>query len=322
MSNVKVSIKSPVGRIVMGSLYKANTTDAEGKPLVTKTGPNAGQGRIQYFFALAIPKGAEKAWWETSWGADILKIGQTAFPQAYQSADFAWKIIDGDSTAPGKLFKGKPGKPPADNEGFKGNWVLKLTNGFAPKVYRQEGAGFVQETTIDYVKPGHFVEVLFEVSGNDSMTSPGIYLNIGMVCFRAFGPEINFGPDVNEVGFGAAPLPAGASAAPLASTIPPPSTGIPSMGVPGLNPPQTGVPSVPAPGLIAGVPVVPNSQFLNRPAQPAASTVVPPPPATQTIPAGQSPSKMTAKAGSATREQFIAQGWTDANLIAEGYMLA
>jgi len=52
----KVNITSPVGRIVMGSLYDPSTTDAEGKPLVVKTGPNAGQPRVNYFFALAIPK--------------------------------------------------------------------------------------------------------------------------------------------------------------------------------------------------------------------------------------------------------------------------
>ena len=32
----KVNITSPVGRIVMGSLYDPSTTDAEGKPLEDK----------------------------------------------------------------------------------------------------------------------------------------------------------------------------------------------------------------------------------------------------------------------------------------------
>jgi hypothetical protein len=87
----KVNITSPVGRIVMGSLYDPSTTDAEGKPLVVKTGPNAGQARVNYFFALAIPKGAEPHWAHTAWGQQIWGIGNQAFPNAAQSPAFAWK---------------------------------------------------------------------------------------------------------------------------------------------------------------------------------------------------------------------------------------
>jgi len=36
------AITTPVGRLVRGSLYKVNTTDAEGEPLVTKHGTNKG----------------------------------------------------------------------------------------------------------------------------------------------------------------------------------------------------------------------------------------------------------------------------------------
>ena len=37
-----VNFTTPVGRLVQGSLYKGNDTDAEGRPLVVKTGANAG----------------------------------------------------------------------------------------------------------------------------------------------------------------------------------------------------------------------------------------------------------------------------------------
>ena len=125
----KVNITSPVGRIVMGSLYDPSTTDAEGKPLVVKTGPNAGKPRVNYFFALAIPKGAEPHWAHTPWGQQIWNVGNQAFPNAAQSPAFTWKIEDGDSQIPNKK-----GRKPIDNEGWRGHWILKFSGGFAPKV--------------------------------------------------------------------------------------------------------------------------------------------------------------------------------------------
>ena len=42
----RTNFTTPVGRLVMGSLYKPQTTDADGKPLVVKSGPNAGDTQI------------------------------------------------------------------------------------------------------------------------------------------------------------------------------------------------------------------------------------------------------------------------------------
>lgn len=339
----KINITSPVGRIVMGDLYKANTTDSEGKPLVTKSGPNAGQPRSNYFFALAIHKNpGEQHWAQTAWGQQIWNLGNQAFPQAAQAADFSWKIVDGDSRQPGKLFKGKPGKPPCENEGWPGHWVVKFSGGFAPKVYRQEGAGFVQEQQPDFLKPGYFAEVSFEVEGNSSQTSPGVYINHRMVCFRAYGPEITFGPDVESAGFGQTPLPAGASMTPPPSAVPlpaapqlPPGAGYaapPPAGVtpaplapvnaayappagaplpPGVPPASTSVipayPSSPAP-----IPVTPQPQFLQVPPPVAAPVAPPAPPARQMLPA----------ANGVSYEQYIAAGWNDTLLVQNGMMLA
>lgn len=259
----RVNITSPVGRIVMGSLYDPSTTDAEGKPLVVKTGPNAGQPRVNYFFALAIPKGAEPHWAHTPWGQQIWAVGNQAFPNAAQSPAFAWKIEDGDSQIPNKK-----GRKPCDNEGWRGHWILKFSGGFAPKVYQQEGAGFVQAMQKDFVKPGYFVEVAFSVEGNGSQSQPGVYLNHSMVCFRAYGPEIVFGPDVASAGFGQAALPTGASMTPPPSAIPmpqaqagiPPMPGAPVPGqVPGYAPAAVGMPA-PATGYVPpAVPGVPGS---------------------------------------------------------------
>ena len=287
----RTNFTSPVGRVVMGSLYKPNTTDAEGKPLVVKTGPNAGQPRSNFFFALAIPKGAETHWAQTTWGALIWQTGHAAFPQAAQSPSFAWKIEDGDSTVPNKR-----GRKPVDNEGWKGNWILKFSGGYAPKVYRQEGAGYVQETTVDYITPGYYVEVAGTVDGNGSQSQPGIYLNHSMVCFRAFGPHIVFGASPEEAGFGQSALPAGASLTPPPSALP----------MPAAAPVQA--PPVPVP---LPTQVMPNPQFLQVPAPPAPPMVAPPP---------ASGPQMTAKANGVSREAYIQGGWTDAQLIANGLM--
>ena len=319
----RVNITSPVGRIVMGSLYDPSTTDAEGKPLVVKTGPNAGQPRVNYFFALAIPKGTEPHWAHTAWGQQIWAVGNQAFPNAAQSPAFAWKIEDGDSQIPNKK-----GRKPCQNEGWPGHWILKFSGGFAPKVYQQEGAGYVQVMQKDFCKPGYFVEVAFSVEGNGSQSQPGVYLNHSMVCFRAYGPEISFGPDVNAAGFGQSPLPAGASMTPPAGAIPMPQApaaaptmplppGLPQ--VPGVAPaplPQGGfapTPSVPAPGAPAPIPVTPNPGFVQVP--PPAPMASPPAPA---APVRQ----MTAAAQGVTYEAYVAAGWSDAQLVQNGLMLA
>ena len=346
----KVNITSPVGRIVMGSLYDPSTTDAEGKPLVVKTGPNAGQPRVNYFFALAIPKGAEPHWAHTPWGQQIWNVGNQAFPNAAQSPAFAWKIEDGDSQIPNKK-----GRKPCDNEGWRGHWILKFSGGFAPKVYQQEGAGYVQVMQKSFCKPGYFVEVAFSVEGNGSQSQPGVYLNHSMVCFRAYGQEITFGPDVASAGFGAAPLPAGASMTPPAGAIPMPQApaaapalpgapaGYAPPPVPGMMPqapaaapagyaPPPGLPQVPgvaptplapagsvpmpyapAPGAPAPIPVTPNPGFVQVP--PPAPMAPPPAPA---APVRQ----MTAAAQGIPYESYIQQGWTDAMLVQNGLMLA
>jgi len=295
MSQLAVNITSPVGRVVMGNLYKANDKDADGKPLVVKSGPNAGQPRIQYFFALAIPKNpGETHWSQTAWGKQIWSVGNQAFPNAAQSPAFAWKIEDGDSTIPNKK-----GRRPCDTEGFPGNWIIKFSSSFAPKIYRVEGSGYVPETTVDFVKPGYFVEVNFTVDGNSSQQQPGVYVNPSIVMFRAYGPEIISGPDVSACGFGQAPLPPGASVVPLASADNGFSTPAPVISGPPATPT---LPVMPAP--TPTIPVIPNVAFAG---------IVAPPPA----PVRQ----LTALAQGATYEQLKANGWTDELLISQGLML-
>lgn len=276
----RTNFTTPVGRMVMGSLYNPQTTDAEGKPLVIKSGPNAGQPKVQYFFALAIPKTGEQHWSQTPWGASIWKVGHEAFPQGQANApSFAWKIVDGDSTVPNRTAK-----KPCDREGYPGNWVLSFSSGFAPKIYNKDGTAAIIEP--DAVKLGYFIQVNGDVDGNASSQQPGVFLNHSMVALSAYGPEIHVGPDASTAGFGTAPLPAGAMATPPASFAPPVAPVAPASFAP------------PVPNMIP-----PNPAFLAVPP-------IPPAPAHVMLP----------PAGGATYEQMIGAGWTDALLVANGMM--
>jgi hypothetical protein len=326
MAQERINISSkeglPVGRMVAGNLYTPNTKDFDGKPLTIKTGANAGQARVNYFLGFAVKKMGETHWAYTPWGAKIWAVGNQSFPQAAQRPDFAWKIEDGDSQ-----ILNKRGRKPCDNEGWPGHWILRLSGGFAPKIYRQEAGGYVQVTEPNYIKPGYFLEASFGVEGNANQNNPGVYLNLQMVCFRAFGPEIVFGPNVEEAGFGQAPLPAGASMTPLAAAIPPPGAPPAPPVPPYAGMPQSwpagspGTPPAPAP-----IPVMPNPGFVQMPPPPnptgngAPSPVngAPAPPSANAY-VSNGP-KMTDQAKGVSHEAYIAAGWTDAQLIANGLM--
>lgn len=285
-------ILTPVGRLVSGGLYKPNTQDAEGRPLVVKNGQNAGQPRVEYVVAIAIPKGPEQHWNQTPWGQKIWQVGAAAFPQAHQAPTFAWKVKDGDSQIPNRR-----GRKPCDNEGWPGHWVLFFSGGYQPKVLDAQGKNPIAEA--DAVKPGYYIQVFGSVSDNGSPNQPGVYLNHGAVAFSAWGKEIQMSRDYSEVGFGqGVALPPGASAQPIAAMQAPAA---PQAPVPAANyaPPQAPVPT----------PVAPNPQFLAPPVPPAAPVA---PPARQ----------MTAKAAGATYQQFIDGGWNDQQLIENGYMTA
>jgi hypothetical protein len=316
-------------------LYKPNDKNFDGQPLTIKTGANAGQPTVRYFFAIAIPKGPEPHWAHTPWGAKIWEVGCRAFPQASQRPDFSWKIEDGDSQIPNKR-----NKKPCEQEGYKGCWILKLSSSFPPTVYAIENGGYVQHMEPDFVKPGYWVEASFTVDGNGQQGNPGVYLNHGMVCFRGYGPEINFGPNVNEVGFGQAPLPAGVSSIPPASaTLPPvpmPAPGpyaapIAAPPVQVMPQPQfLQMPPTPMPGMYPNPTPAPVGNGANLP--PAGATPTPAVPVTAypsnlpPAPPAAAPAapvyQMTAKAGGASREAFMQAGWTDAALIQQGYMTA
>lgn len=246
----KQSFTTPVGRLVMGNPYKGSTRDADGNPLVFKSGANVGQPRVNYFLAIAIPKGPEDNWTQTEWGATIFAAGMLSFQAAHKLPAFAWKVVNGDDTTPNVK-----GKRACDTEGFPGNWIVKFQSAFAPKIFRQDNGAYVQVTEEGFIKPGYYVQINGTVDGNNSQQRPGLLLNHNMIAFSGYGQEIHFGADANSVGFGQSPLPAGATSVPAASGFPVPP---------------------PVPAAISAVPtyqtqVVPKPSFLMTPKAAGAS---------------------------------------------------
>jgi hypothetical protein len=290
MSNAKATFfTSPIGRLVWGSLSKAQTKDADNKPLVIKTGTQAGQPTQRYAFGLAIPKGPEAHWNQTAWGALIWNTAIAAWPQGQTGApSFAWKVTDGDSQIPNK----KNNKP-CDQEGYKGHWILSYSSSFPPKTYNATGT---EPVPAESIKTGYYVQVAGSVAGNDSTQNPGVYLNHSMVALAGYGTEITSGPDPTAAGFGAGvAAPVGMSAVPLAA--------LPgSAPAPVAAPVAAPLPVAQAPvALPPAVPVVPSPAIL---APPAVAAAPPPPPAGPVL---------TAKAGAGVKwADMLAKGWTEA----------
>jgi hypothetical protein len=277
-----------VGRLVEGSLYKGNSQDAEGKELIFKKGKNAGQPRTVFYIGVAFPKGNETHWNQTEWGQKIEEVAKASFPGGqWRRPDFAWKITDGDST-----ILNKANRRPCDKEGFAGNWILKFSGSFAPKVYDRTGTREIVEE--NFVNLGDYVQVLAEVAGNNSDQQPGVYLNQVYVSFSGYGERIVLGPDPRAAGFGQAPLPPGASATPREGTLPP----------------------------IVDATVTPHSMHVTPAAAPAPyPQILNAPPAPPAPPAAPLVYTMLPAAGGRSYQEFIAAGWTREQMIENGIIL-
>lgn len=287
-------ILSPVGRLVQGHPFEFTDTDYEGRPLKD----SEGNPRVQYYMALAIRKDDPDV---NLFYSQIQQMGQAAWPTGeWQRQDFAWKCEDGDSTV---LTKHNT-IPNKDKEGFAGCWIFKFQGGFAPKVYDINPALMIVDPK--KIKRGDYIRVYSNVRGNGSSGNPGIFLNPTLVQLCGYGDEIVTGPDGTAV-FGAAPavrLPPGASNTPTAPKAGP--------ALPGGGPTPA---SHAAPPSLPGGPSAPAA----TPPGPAPSAPAPAAPAAPAMPAVQV-RIMLPKAAGFTYEQYTAQGWKDADLIAQGYM--
>lgn len=285
----------PVARMIGGSptkLYQA--TDNLGNPKLKK-GTTEPLMRIN--FGIAIAKVAGQDWKATPWGADMVAEGMAGYPNGeYNSPTFAWKLTDGDSAIPNKK-----GNVPNQQVGYPAHWVLWFSQAWAAKIC--DATGQTELTDPDAIVPGYFVQVLAECKDNAPSESPGVYLNPKAVALSGYGERIAGKSDVDttSVGFGGQPLPPGASATPVGMAAPPAS----------MSPPPPG-PTGAAAGAALAAAVIPAATPPTPGVTPAPDFLNPPAPVRT----------MTAKAAGATYESFIGGGWTDARLIANGYMLA
>ena len=319
MANEIIKQTFPVGRMIMGSVSQPQTKDADGKPLVVKSGPDMGKPTQKFFLAVAYPKTPGVTHWsQEAWGAEIWKLGHQSAPGIAQSPTFSWKIDDGDSQIPNKK-----GKRMSDNPNARGHWVVFFSQPSAIACYNYRAS---QGTPIDPkgINAGDFVQVAALIRYNNSTQNPGVYMNPQMVDLVGYGERIVQGADPTTAGFGTAALPAGASTMPTgampvgAAPVAPPAYA-PPPPVPGAAPvppvPAAAAPALPPafnpnPAILAGVPPVPGVVA----APPA------PPPAPPAPPAAPAGPVMTAKAAGASYESFIAAGWTIDALKANGYV--
>lgn len=339
-NTLKADFLSPVGRLVQGNPFEKQTKDMQGNPLTVKTGPSAGQPTQRYFCAVAFSK-TDPAW--PAFFALLANAARAGFPTLFDaqgqclSRDFSWKVADGDST-----MITKPGETPnAQKEGFPGNWVVKFSSSFPPRVfYAGKYAPHEQIQDPNVLRRGYYVRIAGTIEPNGNAQKPGLYVNLGMVEFAGIGPEITSGPDANAVfGGNRAALPAGAQPLPMNGGNAPMTPGMaPSYGpggpagpAPAFVPPagnymtpgpQPGaLPAMPG-SVMPGMAVAPNPGILNGPgmAPPPMTPGVPmAPPAMPTPPAPVGPVMLPAAQGH-SYASLIAAGWNDAALRAAGMM--
>ena len=277
MAKEYTPILTPVGRLVWGHPGIARD----------KVNEKTGETTKEFAGGLAIPKAGEQHWNQTPWGQLIWNAGQAGYGAQAQSPTFSWKITDGDSTIPNKN-----GNAPADQEGYKGHWIVAFSSRIAPRLVNANGSATIAP---EAMKTGDWVQIYGSVADNRNSAgqpaqSPGVYLNLEIVALTRPGEEIQarVAVDPRQVGFGNASIPAAALAAPA-----------PAGG--GLLPPA---PAAAAPAPVAVAPAV---GF----AAPGAPVAPPAAPARQ----------MTAAANGITYEAYLASGWTDALLVQHGMML-
>ena len=258
---------TPPGRMVGGSLYNAKTKDMNDRPLTDKLG----NPRVEYYFAIAIPKAGETHWAYTNWGKTIWEEGHAAFPNFASNPTFSWKISDGDSQIPNRK-----NKRPCDNEGWPGCWVIHFSNSFAVKIVDRTGHTPLSQP--DAILPGYWIQVAANVQSNKNADYPGVYVNPEIVSLQGYDTQIMLGgQDPTTVGFGQSQLPAHVSQNPVG-------------GLPTGAPPQPGQQHQPPTQHHA--PPAPQYQQPRQPPAPPGGNAPPTPPNQpygQQPPAGQYP---------------------------------
>lgn len=311
------------GRLVGGSLYEMNDKDWQGQPLKYKSGDKIGQPYKKSHVAMAVKKTVGIGHWGSEvWGAGIWAFGHGQFPKGEaQAATFAWKIEDGDSQIPNKKQRRN-----CDNPDWAGCWIVHAGQPERlPKIVTAHGDPLEQPGA---VKLGYWGRLAVRIGGNGQFGgNAGIYINPQFFVYLGIDKEIVSGPNVRGM-LATAPqfsLPSHVQSAPISApvTVYGSGAGSPPAPAPAPNGIQgSGVASTPPPpamgaSALTPAPVAPAAVVL----APSPTFLAPPPPGViVSVPAPMGP-VMTAKAGTLTYAQFIAQGWNDAALRTNGYMV-
>jgi len=260
-----------VGRIVWGHPGKevAKTDQKTRQPILRD-----GKPVTQWAYGVAYPKADFMA---NIWPAMAQEAG-SGFPNGVPQG-FAWKMVDGDGVD-------KDGKPYSQREGYAGCYVLSIvTEAFAPPIFRQEGAGYVQMKP-EEIKTGDYVANSLKIVLNmakERTHSSSLYINPQGVLFIGYGAPIVNGPSAQDM-FGGRQfaLPPGASPTPM---MPAGAAGMPGTGAPQQWQPPAAQPTSPPPGYAPNPAAPPPGYQPTMPAAPAGGWV----PAPAGPPAGGMP---------------------------------
>lgn len=271
-----------------------------------------GQPDAPFYYAIAIPKDPAKRFvipGNPSYEEEKAKVdaaARAAWPNLFQpnyqrpqglnfeaslpmdctSPKFANKIQDGDGFD-------ENGKPNNIKDGWAGCWVVKVSNGFAPKVYEWAN-GWVELTPHSdrKIKLGDYVTVSGTCETNQSTESPGMYMNFDTVSFEQEGELI------------------------VAATSVDPNQALGARGGNGQAPNS----SAPAGGQSNGAAGTSGSGTASDPSYSGYREDAAPPPPDGDAPPPPSGPEMTAKAGGKSYESFTKAGWNDAQLRQHGYI--
>ena len=300
------------GRLVQGDAHKAGQQRKDKKTGALKFRKD-GQPDAPFFLAVAVPKDPAKRFvipGNPSYEEEKAKLDAAArgvWPNLFQanyqrpqglnfsaslpadctSPKFANKIMDGDGYD-------EDGKPNSAKEGWAGCWVVKVSNGFAPRVVEWNN-GWVDMTPHGrQIKPGDYVTISGDTSSNQSNESPGMYMNVDTISFEEEGERIvvQNQVDANEA-LGTRGGNQSASGAAGGARAGGAGNGAAGTGGSGTASDQS------------------YSGYREDAAPPPPSDDAPPPPSGPT---------MTDKAGGKSYDSFIKAGWNDEQLRKHGYI--
>jgi hypothetical protein len=335
MGKSKVPYNSPVGRLVQGDCFVAQTKDQTGALRVVKSGPNIGQPNPQFFVAIAVPK-SDPLWpgfmqmlydaAKAEWPAMFPPTGVPAPLYGIQAVHpvnpvFTFKVKDGDGLD-------RNGKRNADKEGFAGHWIVSAASSYAPKCAKPTSPG-AWETLTDpeSIKRGYWIRLAGSFASNDSVNTPGMYVNLDLIELAGLGTVIVGGADFATAFATPAALPVGVSATPTLGASSAGPVMLPGAGGTYAELIAAGWTNalliqhgkMAAPAAAVTPPPPPGAAAVTPPPPPGAAAVTPPPPpGVVTPPAG--PTMLPGAGG--TYAELIAAGWTDALLIQHGKMAA